>query len=319
MGTVTRSPLQFAAVREDPRIERTLVLEHAPRRVLLVASGGCTALALRAWFPALAIELVDPNPAQLAHVERKLAALAASAEPAAFNVGTPDPDGLAECGNFERLFRAFRALLDLFVVAGDERRLRLETGAAWDDVVAHPYWPVAFALAFADPLLVAMFGPDAVQHAVPGSYPAYFQRRIELGLAAPDRATNPWLHHVLLGHYLTSPAAWPPYLREPPRDHTPFRARRATLLELESFAPYDLVQLSNVPDWMADPACDELARRMAQEMRPGSVVLFRALNDPRDLVARWSPSFTFDPARDARLADLERSLFYDEVHAGVHR
>ena len=59
MSLVARARVQFAVVREDPRIERALVEEHRPRRALLVASGGCTAMALRAWFPDLEVVLVD--------------------------------------------------------------------------------------------------------------------------------------------------------------------------------------------------------------------------------------------------------------------
>jgi S-adenosylmethionine-diacylglycerol 3-amino-3-carboxypropyl transferase len=171
MSTIARAPPQFVVVREDPRVEREVVRALRPRRVLLVASGSCTALALRAWFPRLEIALIEPNPAQVAHVERKLAALARGAAPAEFNVGEDASEGLHECGRFERLFRLFRTVLDLFVVPPVERALRLEQDAAWDDVVGHPWWPVAFELAFADPLLRTMFGPARCSTQSPAAIP----------------------------------------------------------------------------------------------------------------------------------------------------
>jgi S-adenosylmethionine-diacylglycerol 3-amino-3-carboxypropyl transferase len=317
VATLPRSPLQFAVVREDPRVEAMLIEERRPARVLLVGSGGCTALALRAWYPDLDITLIEPNAAQVAHVGRKLAALA-DFRPAAFNVGDDSPEGLSECGNFERLFRVFRGMLDLFVLEASERARRLaDPRATWSDVFAHAYWPVAFDLAFADALLRTMFGPEAVQHAAPGSYPRYFQARLEAGLAAGDRTTNPWLHHVLLGCYREDPAAWPPFLRAPPRDRRPFAVVSARLVEAPSFAPFDLVHLSNVLDWMDDAACRRLAARLAAELRPGAAILWRQLNDPRPLRDYFAPAFAFDAAHDARLLAAERSLFYDQVHAGI--
>lgn len=319
MPTLERPPLQFAAVREDPRTEERILREHSAHRVLVVASGGCTALHLRARFPDLEIDLVDPNPAQHAHVSHKIEALAAL-EPRRFDVGPTTGPGLQECGNFERLFGVFRAVLDSFVVTVNERRrLCADLDADWSDVVSHPYWPVAFSLAFDDAMLLAMFGPNAIQHAERGSYPAYFRQRIEAGLSAPDRAANPWLHHVLLGHYLDDPRAWPPFLRDPPRDLRPFPRIVGELAAVPSFAPYDLVQLSNVLDWTDDAGCRALALRLAAELRPGARILWRQLNDPRDLVGHFAAAFDFDPRLDAELTAKERSLFYDRVHSGARR
>jgi S-adenosylmethionine-diacylglycerol 3-amino-3-carboxypropyl transferase len=318
MATLPIHALQFAVVREDPRLEAAIVRELRAKRVLLVASGGCTALHLRAAVPDADIVLVEPNPAQVAHVTAKLHALA-NFTPAAFNVGTGDATGLHECGNFERLFRVFRAVLDEFVVTAAERHARCaDPRADWRDVVAHRYWPVAFTTAFAEELLLAMFGPAAVQHAVRGSYPGYFQRRLETGLAAADRATNPWLHHVLLGHYLDDRAAWPPFLQQPPRDLRMFPVLPHDLLAVKSFTDFDFVHLSNVLDWMDDAACRALADRLAGELRPGAAISWRQLNDPRPLLGYFAPAFAFGAARDRELTTSERALFYDQVHLGVH-
>jgi S-adenosylmethionine:diacylglycerol 3-amino-3-carboxypropyl transferase len=67
-------PIYFAQVREDSRVERGLVREHGLRRVVCVASGGCTALSLLA-HGVERVDAVDINPAQIALVELKRAAL----------------------------------------------------------------------------------------------------------------------------------------------------------------------------------------------------------------------------------------------------
>lgn len=317
MAIVEHLALQFAAVREDPCIEERVVRERGSRRSLLVGSAGCTALYLHAVLPELQIELVDPNPAQLEHIALKQRALT-SFTPARFNVGTSDPQALHECGNFERLFRLFRDALDRFVISADERRRRFEDDTSdWADVIRHRYWPAAFASVFHNELLVAMFGPDAVQHARPHSYPSYFRQRIELGLRAPDRNRNPWLHHVLLGHYREDEAAWPPYLQKRTSILQPFTTHGFGLLEVPSFAPYDFVQLSNVMDWMDPDGCRALAERLKDELAPGATILWRQLNNNRDLTGHFAPAFAFDTERDASLTASERSLFYNQVHCGV--
>src|SRR4051812_41401892 len=66
-------PVAFAQVREDSLLDLSLVkrLPHGAR-VILVASGGCTA-ALLATAPNVALlHLVDPNAAQLALAQLKL-------------------------------------------------------------------------------------------------------------------------------------------------------------------------------------------------------------------------------------------------------
>jgi hypothetical protein len=119
---------------------------------------------------------------------------------------------------------------------------------------------------------------------------------------------------VLLGQYLADRAAWPPFLRHASIPAGPFAEIPTDFSGVPSFAPFAFVDLSNVPDWMDDAACDALIARLGAEMRPGAAVLWRQLNDPRPLARRFAPAFRCDPALDERLARAERSLFYDEVH-----
>jgi S-adenosylmethionine:diacylglycerol 3-amino-3-carboxypropyl transferase len=56
---------KFAVVREDAALEVELVRRSSAREVLIVASGGCTALTLRHLFPTLEVTAFDLNPADL--------------------------------------------------------------------------------------------------------------------------------------------------------------------------------------------------------------------------------------------------------------
>ncbi len=318
------TPLQFAVVREDPRVESWIVKQFEPRRVLLIASGGCTALSLLHWHPELELTLVDSNRAQLDHVRTKIETLQADDREAIlrrFNLSATHAKGLSQCGMFERLFDAFRSFLHAFVA---ERRI-IES---WFDAVDGPtrarsafestYWPIAFDLHFSDVLLEALFGPAATQHAEPGSYPRYFQARLEDGLTQHDAQENYFLHHMFLGHYLSNHP--PAFLRQTSTDLQATHAIRfihAALSDVHDLSRYDLIHLSNVFDWMGDDEAQSLVSHLCARVRPGACILWRQLNNRVDRCAMVSPAFLCDPYVDAKLLAIERSFFYEKVHVGV--
>jgi S-adenosylmethionine-diacylglycerol 3-amino-3-carboxypropyl transferase len=305
--------LKFAVVREDPALEARLLPPGGAGRVLLVASGGCTALSLLAAHPALEVTAFDLNPRQLAHVEAKAAAARAGTLDR-LNVEDAGEGGLNQSGEFEGLFRTLRHMLRSFVTGEAElarffvapREERRALAEAWR---AHRYWPGCFAACFADGFLHAMFGPAATQHAAPGSYPAYFQAVFERGLLRDDAARNPFLQHVLLGAYLAADA--PAYTRDR-------RGRVPALIlggldAVPALERFDLYSLSNVFDWSDDALVADWAARLCRAARPGSVVLLRQLNNTRDLRRHFTPAFVFDDALGRALQAEDRSLFYNRV------
>ncbi|MFV8754311.1 DUF3419 family protein [Nannocystaceae bacterium ST9] len=315
------STLKFAVVREDPRVERELVLRTAARELLVVASGGCTALALLAEFPELEVAAFDLNPRQLEHVIAKHEA-ATRGELGRLNVDDAREDGLGQCGEFERLFRVLRRILLEFVAPLEqlERFFRPEPAASEPDRAAlvaewsrSRYWPLAFELGFDPALLDAMFGPDATQHAAPGSYAPYFRRAFEALLADPQAHRNPFLQHVLLGRYLRADApAW--LLAPSPRPPTLIEG---SLLEVPDLARFAVISLSNIFDWSADALVDRWAQRLIAETRPGTHVLVRQLNNRRDLRRFFAPGFRLDDALGEALRVGERSGFYERVQVLV--
>lgn len=299
--------LQFAVVREDPALEARLLRGMAGRRVFLIASGGCTALHLLSEFPDLELTALDANPAQIRHVQSKMEALSRRA-------GLDRWQELSQCGNFESLFRGLRLFLEEMVAAPEEwERLLQDPSLPADPLFAHSYWPVAFELFFHERLLVAMFGPQAIQYAIPGSYPRYFQQVFEAGLRRPDRGQNYFLHHVLLGRYL--PHALPAFLRNPPAS-VDIHLVRDTIERAPDFSGYDLISLSNLFDWMDPGVIDTVTRRLSEETRPGAVVLLRQLNNDRDLRPSFS-GFRFDAASGQELLARDRSLFYNRLLIAV--
>jgi S-adenosylmethionine-diacylglycerol 3-amino-3-carboxypropyl transferase len=310
--------LKFAVVREDAAIEAQLVRETAAREVLVVASGGCTALALLAEFPRVDVVAFDINPRQLEHVLDKHHA-AVRGELGRLNVDDGREDGLSQCGEFERLFRTLRRFLTEFVMpleqleqwfSPDPQLERAAMMAAWTQ---SKYWPLAFSLAFDAKLLDAMFGPDATQHAAPGSYPPYFQRAFERALAAEDAPRNLFLQHILLGRYLGADA--PAWMRSPPQ-RTPTLIE-GSLLEVPELERFGVISLSNVFDWSSDALVESWAGRLIEQTKPGTHVLVRQLNNQRDLRRFFAPEFRFNDGLAERLRLGDRSFFYERLQIAV--
>ncbi|MCY1020443.1 DUF3419 family protein [Pyxidicoccus sp. MSG2] len=310
--------LKFAVVREDPELELALVERTKARAVLTVASGGCTLLTLARRHPGLDLVGFDFNPRQLAHVREKAAAL--GSEPLErFNVGSADPSGLNQRGEFEGLFRTLRRFLEEFVAPARELAAFFEPAtpdterrallARW---FGSPYWPVAFELALAAPLLHAMFGPAATQHAAPGSYPGYFQAVFERGLRREDAPRNPFLQHVLLGQYRAEDA--PEYLRAD--KPVPLTLVEGSLPDVPGLGRFDVISLSNIFDWSDDTLVASWATLLSREARPGCAVVCRQLNNQRNLRRFFEPAFEFDDALGAELLARDRSLFYERIEVG---
>jgi S-adenosylmethionine-diacylglycerol 3-amino-3-carboxypropyl transferase len=302
---VLDNPVQFAVVREDPLVESALVREGA-ERALLVASGGCTALALRALHPELELTLFDLNPAQLALAEEKRRALEAGDRAALA--------ALAQAGNFESLFAGLRAFWRDLVFGDGEIEALFEGEADLAAIFARKYWPIGFDLFFSDALLRAMFGPQAIQHAPPGSYPRYFQALFERGLARADARDNYFLHHVFLGRYLDR--SGPPYLELLGRPIRAFEVVQGPIDAVPDLSRFDLVSLSNLFDWMAQDEAARIARRLGDELSPGARVVLRQLNTQLDPGALFGDRFRSDESLAGELLARDRSLFYRRLWIG---
>ena len=167
-------------------------------------------------------------------------------------------------------------------------------------------------------MLNAMFGPDATQHAEPGSYPTYFRRVFEDGLTREGAGDNPFLHHVFLGHYLDREGCLPHFLTVPAPEYR-FSFRDGTIDAAVDLSAYGFIDLSNIFDWMGPSEVGSLFDKICAESGPGTVVMWRQLNNTRNLEERLRGDFAFDARWQQRLHALDRSLFYSSVHVGVRR
>jgi len=312
------NPVQFAVVREDPLIEKEVLERYPSTRMLIIASGGCTALALKAWHPKLQITLLDPNPAALDLIRRKIRTLASDASPEHFNIQSDNPAGLSQCGNFESLFRLFRGFIEELILSRKALEEMFSQPGSFQEhqkeLLNSPYWPIAFEWVFSESFLRQMFGNDALQYAPPGSYPHYFQQRFEWGLKQKTAFNNPFLHHIFLGQYLSK--APPAFLETRPINPV-FQWVEGPLGKVD-FSDFDCIGLSNILDWTPPEEAEQILERLQNECPVGTTVLWRQLNNTRPLHEQLAPDFFFDHHWEKRLHESDRSLFYSSVHVG-HR
>jgi len=316
--------LQFAVVREDPKIESHLI-HHVGEscNVFLIGSGGCTALSLQSEFPKASITVLDPNPLQIDLIRKKvrtLSELDSKSSKTAFGIGSDDSKSLTGSGNFESLFRSFRNFIHEFVFSSEDW-LDFFTDVNrhvlfGETIFKSKYWPVAFQLFFSDPLLLAMFGSNAIQYAARGSYPAYFQRVLEKGLLDSSAKTNYFLHHIFLGYYLDDPKCLPLYLTNQAQGLREFEYIETDAQNGPHFGRFDVISLSNIFDWMDKSDVAQLMKRLSNEMKNDAWVVYRQLNNFSDLRSHLGLSFRFDDKLAANLHDSDRSLFYSSIHIG---
>jgi S-adenosylmethionine-diacylglycerol 3-amino-3-carboxypropyl transferase len=348
-------PVAFAQVREDPLHDRWVTEQLADgARVILIASGGCTAAFLAAAPKVASLHLVDPNPAQLALARLKLRLLQTS-DPSArlallghlpmparerqtrlegelSALGLPtDALGpaayLAEAGpdhagRYECVFAALRKALG--GSSGDlDDLLRLNDPAEQQRRVK-PATALGRRLdealdsVMALPNLVRLFGEEATKNPVE-PFARHFARRIRHALATLPADRNPYLWQMLKGCYPEGHAS--PWLTTPPPARIPevswVAGFMTEALRAES-AAFDFVHLSNILDWLSPEQAGATLELAWKALRPGGYTLIRQLNSSLDIPSLW-PGFDWRTREANELHARDRSFFYRALHLGRKR
>lgn len=353
VADAARLPVAFAQVREDPRIDASVVARAGDRaRVCMVASGGCTAAVLATDPQVARLHLVDANPAQLALTRLKLRLLTSADCPERLRLlghspATPEARsaGLAEhftalglpadavgpaevvarlgpdhAGRYERCFAALRdefcdALAELEAVLALPDPPEQARRVAPDTPLGRAL-DAALDAAMSLPNLVALFGEGATQNPVE-PFARHFGRRIRHALATLPAATNPFLWQMLLGRYPHEhPADWLALPR--PAALPPFTYERAFMADAlrAARAEFDVVHLSNILDWLSPAEAAATLDAAAGALAPGGWVVIRQLNSTLDIPAA-GPMFAWDDTRERHASD--RSFFYRQLHIGRKR
>ncbi|MFY9589202.1 DUF3419 family protein [Rickettsia endosymbiont of Halotydeus destructor] len=307
--------IKFAVVREDPLIEQTLIERITPQNVLMIASGGCTALSLKSKFPKINFTLFDINSSQIQLVKNKIKALECYGNHSfkeQFNINFNNPKGLNNCGEFESLFNCFRQFLTEFILP---KKNILDIFLEDEDpniLLNNKYWSVAFDLFFSNSLLLAMFGPAAIQHAEPNSYPRYFQKAFENGFYRKDYKKNYFLHHMFLGYYLDNINAQPYYLHKK-NQNIQFEYINDKLLNVENINKFQLVSLSNIFDWMSEEEVLTHLKYLENNLLSGTYIIFRQLNNTKNYLSKVHGFKNHNQLENALLIN-DKSLFYNKIN-----
>jgi S-adenosylmethionine-diacylglycerol 3-amino-3-carboxypropyl transferase len=350
-----RLPLAFAQVREDARIDLQIVRRLGRKaRILMVASGGCTAAALAASGDVRRLHLVDPNPAQIAlarlklhllrhadlphrfallghaplsarergqQVGEELAALGLSPQmlgpPEVWSEVGPDHAGRYECcfAALRTLLRPHEAELSSLL---RERNLTEQAARVAPEAPLGRAVDAALDEALSLANLVALFSERATRNPRE-PFARHFARRTRHVLATLPAAENPYLWQMYQGQFPQGVVY--PWLTAPPPAAFPELVYSTTdmLTALgQGGGPYDLVHLSNILDWLPTAEAAELLARTAAALRPGGMVLIRQLNSTLD-VPLLGAEFAWqdDAARVLHAAD--RSFFYRALYLGSRR
>ena len=314
--------LYFAQVREDPRAE-IAALEPSPGdSLVVVGSGGCTALSLLA-AGAGQVTAVDVNRTQNHLIELKLAAVATlSRDEALAFLGATDAIGRDRLDTYVRLrpllTAAARSHWDArpaFVDAGvlgagvTERFIRMLVSAMC--VLVHPRsrlermlacesieeqralfsrewntrrWRIFFNLLLNRRVFRRTYDPAFFAHLEQPSFAEHFRRCAEHTLTDLPVGDNYFLHHMITGRYpAATPQGVPPYLATEGHAMVAERRDRLTLVD-GSMTDYLRIlpdasvtgfSLSNICEWLAPNAVDELFAEIVRVATAGATLCFR--------------------------------------------
>lgn len=347
--------LYFAQVREDPRAEMAAFEPSPADSLVVVGSGGCTALSLVAG-GAGQVTAVDVNRSQNHLIELKLAAVATLArdEALAF-LGATDAIARDRFDTYVRLrplltaaarsyWDARPALVDAGVLAAGvtERFIRMLVGAMC--VLVHPRsrldrmlacqsieeqralfarewntrrWRLFFALLLNRRVFRRTYDAAFFAHLERPSFAEHFRRCAEHALTELPVGDNYFLHHMIMGRYPTrAPQGVPPYLTAQGYAELAERRERLTLVD-GSMTDYLRIlpdasvtgfSLSNICEWLAPDAIDELFTEIVRVATPGATLCFRNFVGWTEVPTQFRSVVSEDRALGDELTKQDRSV-----------
>jgi S-adenosylmethionine-diacylglycerol 3-amino-3-carboxypropyl transferase len=358
--------LAFSQVREDWRIEwqildllqRRSAHSQRPLRVLMVASGGCTALSLLAHPSVGQIDAVDGNLAQLELVELRRSALLHLSSPEQLDlIGDGRAEGLRstighrrshrlviydqlrphlpaptrtfwdarrgqigagvnQVGRFEQLFR------ELALAFSEQGFQPLDNP---NEAIQSAQWRTIFGQVFERQKLVALFGEEAVNYSMDRSFGEHFATVFAQAMTRFKPTENYFLTQIWADRYTPCPDGLPLYLQpaalpaiQPNLSKLGLHLGKFVeqLPQLAAAGHYDLIQFSNLSDWMPLSKLDQMLSTIYSCLNPGGAVIGRRLNGDHNLTAIMAAHFDVDRPLSRALQIADRSFFYPEVVIG---
>ena len=312
--------LLFAVNREDHYVEYDVINRLDPNRMLIIGSGGCIALSIKTTYPDLDLNVIDVNPHQLTHINKKSKAVQCS-DLKELNVHTKDDSCLNQAGKFETMFQKLR---DSFIeLVSNKKEVLSFFDLDMSDIsrsiilekwTNHNNISTPFQNVFNDKNINKVFSDEATKHGSPGSYISYMKNKILTGLNKKDSHLNPFLQHIFLGYYQSDNAF--PYMKSKNKLDIPMT--EGSILNLDNIYSYDVVSLSNIFDWSSDTVVKTHARYLSQ-MKKGSAIIIRQINNHKNWIEIFNDYFTEDKNFDSYWQEHDRSMFYDHIRLFIRK
>ena len=310
----------FAVNREDHYVEYDVINRLDPNRMLMIGSGGCIALSIKTTYPDLDLNVIDVNPHQLTHINKKSKAVQCS-DLKELNVHTKDDSCLNQAGKFETMFQKLR---DSFIeLVSNKKEVLSFFDSNMSDIsrsiilekwTNHNNISTPFQNVFNDKNINKVFSDEATKHGSPGSYISYMKNKILTGLNKKDSHLNPFLQHIFLGYYQSDNAF--PYMKSKNKLDIPMT--EGSILNLDNIYSYDVVSLSNIFDWSSDTVVKTHARYLSQ-MKKGSAIIIRQINNHKNWIEIFNDYFTEDKNFDSYWQEHDRSMFYDHIRLFIRK
>ena len=310
----------FAVNREDHYVEYDVINRLDPNRMLMIGSGGCIALSIKTTYPDLDLNVIDVNPHQLTHINKKSKAVQCS-DLKELNVHTKDDSCLNQAGKFETMFQELR---DSFIeLVSNKKEVLSFFDSDMSDInrsiilekwTNHNNISTPFQNVFNDKNINKVFSDEATKHGSPGSYISYMKNKILTGLNKKDSHLNPFLQHIFLGYYQSDNAF--PYMTSKNKLDIPMT--EGSILNLDNIYSYDVVSLSNIFDWSSDTIVKTHARYLSQ-MKKGSAIIIRQINNHKNWIEIFNDYFTEDKNFDSYWQEHDRSMFYDHIRLFIRK
>ena len=310
----------FAVNREDHYVEYDVINRLDPNRMLMIGSGGCIALSIKTTYPDLDLNVIDVNPHQLTHINKKSKAVQCS-DLKELNVHTKDDSCLNQAGKFETMFQELR---DSFIeLVSNKKEMLSFFDSDMSDInrsiilekwTNHNNISTPFQNVFNDQNINKVFSDEATKHGSPGSYINYMKNKILTGLNKKDSHLNPFLQHIFLGYYQSDNAF--PYMKSKNKLDIPMT--EGSILNLDNIYSYDVVSLSNIFDWSSDTVVKTHARYLSQ-MKKGSAIIIRQINNHKNWIEIFNDYFTEDKNFDSYWQEHDRSMFYDHIRLFIRK
>jgi len=310
----------FAVNREDHYVEYDVINRLDPNRMLMIGSGGCIALSIKTTYPDLDLNVIDVNPHQLTHINKKSKAVQSS-DLKELNVHTKDDSCLNQSGKFETMFQELR---DSFIeLVSNKKEVLSFFDSDMSDIsrsiilekwTNHNNISTPFQNVFNDKNINKVFSDEATKHGSPGSYISYMKNKILTGLNKKDSHLNPFLQHIFLGYYQSDNAF--PYMKSKNKLDIPMT--EGSILNLDNIYSYDVVSLSNIFDWSSDTIVKTHARYLSQ-MKKGSAIIIRQINNHKNWIEIFNDYFTEDKNFDSYWQEHDRSMFYDHIRLFIRK